>query len=254
MPSLWRLGLPGLGLAALAALGSCGSSADREPAVMVFASSSLTAAFEALAGAFEERHPDAAVDLHCAGTPQLVVQVREGAPVDVFASADAANMQRVQDGGHAAGPPIVLAENRLAIVVRRGNPKGIGGLADLARPDLVVALCGPGVPAGRYARQALARAGSTVRSVSDEPSVSAVLAKVELGELDAGIVYATDVRAASGRVDGVEIADEHNVRAAYPIAVLTAGSNRAAAASFVELALSEDGQRILRSFGFLVPR
>jgi molybdate transport system substrate-binding protein len=220
---------------------------------MVFAAASLTAAFEALAKEFEARHAGAELDLHFAGTPQLVLQVREGASADVFASADEPNMRKVVEAGKAAAAPRAFARNRLTIVTQRGNPKGIRALADLARADLKVLLCGPEVPAGRYARAALARAGAAVRSVSDEPSVKGVVSKVHLGEADAGIVYVTDVASARDAVDAVPIPDEHNVVATYPIAVLGAGRSRTTGEAFVAFVLSPEGQGILRAFGFTSP-
>src|SRR5262249_17502474 len=137
-------------------------------------------------------HPGVQIELDLAGTPQLVAQVREGAAVDVFASADLRNMQQLIDAGQTAAAPQVFAKNRLTIVTGAGNPKGIKSLADLANKNLRVVLCGAEVPAGRYAREALGKAKVAVQPVSDEPSVKAVVSKVQLGEADAGIVYVTD--------------------------------------------------------------
>jgi molybdate transport system substrate-binding protein len=240
-------------LCGLVLTGSCSEAASGRSAT-VFAAASLTASFEALAQEFERRHPGSRLELHFAGTPQLVLQAREGAPVDVFASADEASMQRIVDLGLAVAPPAVFARNRLAIVTAPGNPHGIAGLADLGRSDLRVLLCGPEVPAGRYAREALARASVALRSLSDEPSVKAVVSKVRLGEVDAGIVYATDVPAgAEAGVDAVPIPDAQNVVATYPIAVLGAGSERATGDAFVAFVLSPEGRAMLRSFGFASP-
>ncbi|MCB9878840.1 MAG: molybdate ABC transporter substrate-binding protein [Planctomycetes bacterium] len=239
----------------LAGLAACGAEdrASRPQKVMVFAAASLTAAFGALEQAFEQREPECDVELHFAGTPQLVLQVREGAPVDVFASADEANMQRVVDAGKVVGAPVSFAENRLTIVTAAGNPKNVRSLADLARDDLRVVLCGPEVPAGRYARQALQKAGVEVASVSDEPSVKAVVNKVALGEVDAGIVYVTDATAAAAQVAAVPVPDQHNVAARYPIAVLGAGRAHALGERFVAFVCSPDGQTVLRRFGFSPP-
>lgn len=237
--------------AALLATAACGPPGGERP-VLVFAAASLTEAFEALADAFRASDAGTPVELHVAGTPRLVVQVREGAPADVFASADAANMERVLETGRTLGAPRTFARNRLAIVVGEGNPENVQGLADLARDDLAVALCAPEVPAGRYAREALRSAGVVVETVSDEPSVKAVVSKVELGELDAGIVYATDVRSAEERVDGVAIPDDVDVTAEYPIVLVDSRPGRAGEA-FLEFVLSGDGRRILESFGFEVP-
>ncbi len=239
-------------LAALLAT-ACGGATAGEPAAVVFAAASLTEPFEALATAFERARPGAQVELHFAGTPQLVLQLREGAAADVFASADPENMRRVVELGRAAGPPRVVARNRLRIAVAPGNPRGVRGLADLARGDLLVALCAPDVPAGRYARRALASAGAQVASVSDEPSVKALVAKVSLGELDAGVVYATDVRAAAGAVEGVAVAAEHDVVAEYPLVVLRGGRSPGGGEAFAAFALSPEGARVLREHGFEVP-
>lgn len=245
------------GWTALAALLSTGCSADSAPTdpatapVRVFAAASLTTSFQALAAAYERDHRGARVELHCAGSPQLVLQLREGAAADVFASADLPNMHRVRDRGAVAAEPVEFARNELAIVVRAGNPKQVQGLADLAGGDLKVALCAPEVPAGKYARQALAAQQLVVRSVSDEPSVKAVVSKVQLGELDAGIVYTTDCRGSG--VEGVAIPTAQNVVASYPIAVLQHGGNRAGGEAFVAFVRSEAGRTMLRDHGFLVP-
>lgn len=220
---------------------------------MVFAAASLTAAFEELAGEFEAAQAGAEVQLHFAGTPQLVMQVREGAPADVFAAADEVQMAKLVESGAVSGAPRVFARNRLTIVTAEGNPHGISGLADLARPGLKVLLCAPEVPAGRSARQALERAGLTVHSVSDEPSVKAVVSKLALGEVDAGIAFVTDAIPAAGDVDAVPIPDEHNVIGLYPIAVLSAGENAAAGQAFAGFVLSPAGQSILHRHGFLPP-
>lgn len=245
-------------VALLASLASAGctrapgaADAATPTPLRVFAAASLTASFQAIAAAFEQQHPGHRVELHFAGTPQLVLQLREGASADVFASADVPNMTKVQDLGAVVDPPVEFARNQLVIAVRAGNPKGVRGLADLARADVQVALCGPEVPAGKYARQMLQGAGIEVRSVSDEPSVKAVVTKVQLGELDAALVYATDV-GVSG-VEGVALPATANVVASYPIGVLDRGDNRVGAARFVAFVCSDAGRSILRQHGFLLP-
>jgi len=231
----------------------CTKPAASEHTATVFAAASLTAAFEDLAKAFEASSSGHQVELHFAGTPQLVVQLQEGAPVDVFASADEPNMQKVVATGKTAAEPRIFARNRLTIVTAPGNPKRIKGLADLGRAGLRAVLCGPEVPAGHYARDALGLAGVTVTSVSDEPNVKAVVSKVQLGEVDAGIVYVTDAKAAGAAVGAVAIPDEHNVVAEYPVAAMTAGHGRAAGEAFVTFLFSAKGQRILESYGFQRP-
>jgi molybdate transport system substrate-binding protein len=158
-------------------------------------------------------------------------------------------MTQVNAGGLVASPPRVFAHNRLEIAVARGNPKGIHTLADLARSGLVVVLADPSVPAGKYAAQALKTAGVTVKPASLEQQVTGVLSKVALGEADAGIVYVSDI-ITSRQVDGVAIPNDQNVIADYPIAVLNAGHNQAAAKYFVDFVLSADGQSLLKAAGF----
>lgn len=243
MPPLRQLGLAALCLFAVAA-----ACREAPPPVTVFAAASLTASFTALAAGFEANHPGQHVQLHFAGTPRLVLQLREGAAADAFASADTANMDKVVALGRTAGAPVPFARNQLVIVTEKGNPQHIAALADLARADLRVLLCGPEVPAGRYARQALQRAGVAVQSASDEPSVQAVLAKLQLGEADAGIVYVTDAAAAAAKLDAVPIAAAHNVVATYPIAALGPRGE-----AFVAFVASPAGQAVLRRFGFSPP-
>lgn len=241
-------------LAALVLAGLCAACSDRAPQrARVFAAASLTAAFTELAAEFAKTAGGDAVDLNFAGTPQLVVQLREGAKVDVFASADLPNMQKVEALGGVVGKPVPFATNRLCIVVPKGNPHGIRGLADLAVADRRVLLCGPEVPAGRYAREALAKASVVVQSRSDEPSVKAVVGKVVLGEAAAGIVYATDAAAARDKLDAVAIPAEHNLVASYPIAVLTKGDAESVGAAFVAFVRSPAGRAVLGKHGFGEP-
>lgn len=244
--------LRSVAVAALAAVAACSAKTEvaRKP-LLVFAAASLTAPFAALEKAFEAANPGVDVQCNFAGTPQLVMQIREGAAVDVFAAADAVNMAKVVADGKATAEPRVFACNQFAIVVAAGNPLGIAGLADLAKQGRKVALCGPEVPAGRYARQLLDKAKVAVDSVSDEPNVKALVTKVALGELDAGIVYVTDCREKG--VAAVSIPDEHQVWADYPIVVCKAATDAAAAGLFVDFVLSPAGQRVLADFGFRSP-
>lgn len=250
MPRAGRRVLAALGLG-LAACGGSGAEAGART-LSVFAAASLAAPFEDLAAQFERWHEDTRVELHFAGTPRLVFQIAEGAPADVFASADPENMRRVAAAGRVAGEPRVFARNRLTLVTSKGNPLGVTALSDLAREDLTVILCGPAVPAGRYARQALAQAGVVARPVSEEPSVMAVVNKVALGEADVGVVYVTDAASPRDEVFAVPIPDQQNVVASYPIAVLRTEA-RPAAEAFVGFVLSDAGQAILRAHGFEAP-
>jgi molybdate transport system substrate-binding protein len=239
--------------AALLALAVAGPVSDASVAALdVAAAASLAAAFSAISDDFVKRHPGTDVRTNFAGSPALVRQVREGAPVDVVALADEASMQRLVTDGLVA-EPVVFARNRLALVVPRGNPRGVRTLADLARPGLVVALCAPAVPAGRYAREAFARAGVAPPPASEELDVKAVVTRVALGEADAGVVYATDVRAAGDAVEGIPLPEAHDVVARYPIAVAAGAADPERAASFVAFVESEEGRAVLARFGFLAP-
>jgi molybdate transport system substrate-binding protein len=227
-------------------------SAELSGSLTVLAASSLTDAFEQLGKRFEEQHDGATVEFNFAASSTLAQQIQQGAPADVFASADTSTMQQVVDSGDVAGRPAVFARNRLAIAVEEGNPEAIAGLEDLDQPGLVVVLCAEQVPCGSYADQALAEAGVTVNVASREENAGATLSRVELGEADAAVVYATDVEA-NGSAEGVAIPDADNVIAAYPIATLDASGNADAADAFVKFVRSPRGQNVLGRFGFLAP-
>ena len=217
----------------------------------VFAASSLTASFTDIAAAFEAANPGAKVTLSFAGSSTLVTQIRNGAPADVMASADTANMDRLASEGRLAGPATVFARNRLMIVVPKGNPLRVQNLADLARPEVFVALGAPGVPAGDYAREILARARVEVRPRSLEPNVAAIVNKAALKEIDAGLVYVTDVALDDYRVDGIAIPTDQNIVATYPAAVVEGTRNADAARAFVAFTLSAPAQAILARYQFL---
>ncbi|MGH3666142.1 MAG: molybdate ABC transporter substrate-binding protein [Egibacteraceae bacterium] len=220
----------------------------------VFAAASLTDAFDEMAAAFGDANPGVTdVTLNYAGSQQLAAQIANGAPADVFASASGGHMDAVAAQGLLQGEPHSFAGNLLQIAVEPGNPLGIRGLVDLGKPDYKVVLAAEEVPAGRYARQALARAGLQVQPVSLETDVRAVLSKVSLGEADAGIVYVSDVTGAGDAVEGVRIPDRQNVRATYPVAALTRAPNPDAARAFVDFVRSAEGVGILVDHGFTRP-
>ena len=240
----------------LAACGNSGGTASTSPTplsgtVSVFAAASLTASFNALGTSFQAANPGVTVKFNYAGTPTLVTQIEQGAPADVFASADTTNMDKLKADGFTTGTPQVFAHNKLEIVVAPGNPKGISSLADLAKPGVIYITEAPTVPAGKYALQALQKAGVTVTPKSLETDVKSVVSKIELGEADAGIVYTTDVTAAGSKVQGVPIPDADNVIATYPIVAVKASANSAAGNAFIAYVLSATGQSKLQSFGFL---
>lgn len=225
--------------------------------LVVFAASSLTESFEEIAAAFEAQHADMRVLLAFGGSSTLALQILQGAPADVFASADLRQMQRLVDDGLVAGEPEAFATNRLAIIASEGA--GVTNVGDLARDGLRVVLAGPEVPVGAYARVALASLNAVhgadffdrvvANLVSEEPNVRQAAASVELGEVDAAIVYATDAVVANG-VEVLEVPPPHDVVAMYPIAVLEGGRNRDLARAFVAFVRSSDGQAILAAHGF----
>jgi molybdate transport system substrate-binding protein len=218
--------------------------------VSVLAAASLAPAFKAEVAAFASRHNKVVVRTSFGGSAALAAQLVQGAPADVFASADRANMDTVKTAGELVTEPRLLARNRLEIVVAPGNPRGIRALADLAGANLAVVLCAPAVPCGNYARQALGHAGVSLAARSLEQDVSAVVSRVRLGEADAGIAYATDVQASAPAVTGVPIPDEANVAAQYFIATTRGGSNPGGGSAFSDFVLSPEGQGILARFGF----
>lgn len=243
-----------LALLALVAAG-CGSDDDTSSRnLQVFAAASLTEAFTELGEAFEAEHPDVDVTFNFAASSALAQQINEGGPADVLVSADESSMQKVTDAGNATDAK-TIARNRLGILVEKGNPKGITGLADLEKPDVVLVLCAPEVPCGRFAAAALQKAGVSVNPSSLEENVKAVMSKVTLGEADAGIVYVTDVKAAGDNAEGVDIdiANDPTLEAVYPIALTKQATNAEAAKAWIEFVLSEEGQEALAKFGFLSP-
>lgn len=250
-----RAALAVLGLVGLAAgpVTACGGDGGAGGTVTVFAAASLTDAFDQVAAAFEEANPGITVELNYAGSSSLRDQILAGAPADVFAAADTAAMDAVVDGDAVAGDPAVFATNEMQIAVPAGNAAGVEGLDDLGDEGLLVGLCAPEVPCGQLGREVLAGAGVTPAPDTEEPDVRSLLTKVAGGELDAGLVYATDVRAAGGDVEGIEIPEGRNVVAEYPIAPLAESGDAAAARAFVDFVLAGSGQEALAAHGFGPP-
>ncbi len=218
----------------------------------VFAAASLTETFTELGERFEADHPGATVRFSFGPSSGLAEQIVNGAPADVFASASPANMATVVDAGEASEPR-TFGTNSLQIAVPPDNPATIDSLDDLARADVKVALCQPQVPCGRVAAEVFANAGLTVRPVTEAQDVKAVLTLVEIGEIDAGLVYITDVRAAGDRVRGIEIPAVVNASTAYPIAVTKGSTNAVTARAFVDFVLSPAGRSVLAAAGFAQP-
>lgn len=235
---------------ACALAAGCG---NRGGTVTVLAAASLTEAFGELGEELERRDPGLTVRFSFAASSTLAAQVAEGAPGDVLATADMRTMRIVQEAGAVAGEPVVFAQNTLVIAVPAGNPAGVSSLADLAHPEVLVALCSRRVPCGAAAQAALRAAGLSVTPVTWERDVKAVLTKVMLGEVDAGLVYATDAQAAGDRVRSFAFPEAGAAVNVYPIAILRDAPSPRAARAFVDLVLSDTGRRVLTDAGFEVP-
>jgi molybdate transport system substrate-binding protein len=221
--------------------------------ITVFAAASLTDSFKEIGAAFTKANPGATATFSFDASSALVQQITQGAPADLFASADTANMAKLTQPGLNSTPPVVFATNLLAVIVPKRNPKAIAGVADLATPDLKVVLCAAEVPCGKYANQILTSAGVTVTPVSLEQNVKGVVTKVTTGEADAGIVYTTDVKAAGDKADAVAIPADINVIATYPIATVKTSTKTDVDAAFITFLTGADGQAILAKYGFGKP-
>jgi molybdate transport system substrate-binding protein len=219
----------------------------------VFAAASLTDVFTEFGDELMEEHPSLEVRFNFAGSSALATQIVQGAPADVFASANPAQMTVVTEEELQAGEPEVFARNVLQIAVPAGNPAGVTGLRDFAREEPALAVCAPDVPCGVAAEQVFEVAGVTAVPDTLEEDVRAALTKVELGEVDAALVYASDVDSAGDAVEGIEFPEAGEAVNDYPICALGDAPNPEAAAAFVDLVLSEAGQRTLRDAGFREP-
>lgn len=257
------LALVGLSLVVLAAC-STTSGAASTTKLTVFCAASLKAALEAVTSAYEAANPGTTITVSTDSSAALETQIEQGAPADVFLSADRTNPQKLVDGGFASGEPVNFAGNTLTIIVPADNPAGIGTPADLATEGLRIIAAGDEVPITTYAAQLVGNiaaepgapadfaAAYAANVVSKEDSVSGVVSKVELGEGDAGIVYVTDATAAEG-VEAIAVPDAVNVLATYAGVVVGASSNQEAAAAFLRWLAGPDGQAILSEFGFQRP-
>jgi molybdate transport system substrate-binding protein len=247
--------------AALTLAAGCGSTGDHDApsgkggrkTLFVFAAASLTETFGSLGKTFEATHPGVRVRFNYGGSSALAQQIVQGAPADVFAAASPATMKTVTDAHDANGTPRVFVRNRLEIAVPPGNPGKVGSIEDLADPRLKVVQCAPEVPCGAAAVKALAAAGVSVKPVSQEQDVKAALTKVRLGEADAALVYRTDVRAADGKVTGIDFPAAAQAVNDYPIAALARAPNPVLATRFVQLVMSSQGRSVLTRAGFESP-
>ena len=240
---------------------AAGCGARQSRTLVVYAASSLTAAFTAIGAEFEARHAGARVVFNFAGSQALRTQIEHGAVADVFAAADTVHTDRLRELNLLAAEPVIFAENSLIVALPAENPAGLRGLRDLARPGVRIVVAQEHVPAGRYTRQALAKLsgeaaygsayGEFVRANvrSEELNVRQVFAKVALGEADAGFVYVSDVATATVTVATLEIPARYNVTAAYPIALLAASREEALARRFIRFVQSPAAQDILRQAG-----
>lgn len=230
------------------------SASALEGSITVYAAASLKQTFTDLAQQFEDAHPGVSVELTFAGSSDLVTQITEGAPADVFASADEKNMTKLTDAGLiAADAPVDFATNVLEIAVPAGNPAGVGSFADLARPDVKVVVCAPQVPCGSATAAIEQATGVTLAPVSEESSVTDVLGKVSSGEADAGLVYVTDVAAAGAAVEGIPFPESSGAVNTYPIAPVSASANPTVARAFAEFVAGPEGRAVLAAAGFGAP-
>ena len=257
-----RAALAALLVAALLAGCSEPGSEAREARLTVFAASSLTESFRAIGAVFQQAHPGVTIEFNFASSSALATQIAQGAPADVFASADAAKMEQLASQALLDAAPVAFARNTPVIVVPADNRAKIEAPRDLGRPGVKLVLAAADVPIGNYARQVIDRLATdpaygvafrdaTLRNVvSNEANVRAVLSKVELGEADAGIVYRTDAAVAGTKVRTVALPEAANVVATYPIAVVRASRQRDLARAFIEFVRGAEGQRALRAAGF----
>ncbi|MFC8502310.1 molybdate ABC transporter substrate-binding protein [Pedococcus sp. NPDC057267] len=235
------------------ASGAASSGGRLSGTLTVFAAASLKKPFTQIGAQFEKAHPGTRVTFSFAGSSDLVAQIQQGAPADVFASADERNMAKATADSLTAGTPVAFATNTLEIAVPPGNPGRVTSLRDLARPGLKVVVCAPAVPCGGATAKVEAAARVDLKPVSEEQSVTDVLGKVSAGEADAGLVYVTDVKGAGGSVQGVPFAESSAAVNTYPVAALKTSRNPALAAAFVQAVTGELGQSALAAAGFGKP-
>lgn len=235
-----------------AACGSGGSAEDPAAAPVtlhVFAAASLQEPFEELGEQFESEHEDVTVEFSFAGSSTLVEQIQQGAPADVFASADTKNMDKLTDAGLEEADPVYFTTNTLRIAVPAGNPAGVTDLASLTG-DLNLVVCAPEVPCGAATETVEEAAGLEFAPVSEEQSVTDVLNKVTSGEADAGLVYVTDVEKAGDAVEGIDFPEAQEAVNTYPITTVDGSANPQLGQEFVDLVTGEEGQKVLAGYGF----
>jgi len=253
-------GLAAVALAGCSSSSSGGAASTASPAsssastasITVFAAASLTGTFTQIGKQFEAAHPGDKVTFSFGPSSGLATQITNGAPADVFASAAPANMDQVVTAGDASNPQD-FAKNIMEVAVPPSNPANVKSVNNLAKKSVKVALCQPQVPCGVVAAEVFKNAGITVKPVTLEADVKSVLAQVELNEVDAGMVYVTDVQAAGPKVKGVKIPADDNASTLYPIATISKSSHQSVAQAFVAYVLSPAGQQVLSAAGFEKP-
>ncbi|WP_431958346.1 molybdate ABC transporter substrate-binding protein [Nocardia lijiangensis] len=260
MKTLRTLSVAAAALAVTAGLAGCGSdekttagSGQISGTVTVFAAASLTETFSELGKEFEAAHPGVKVVYSFGASSALAEQIEQGAPADVFASAAPASMQQVVDAGEVTAQPATFVSNRLEIAVPKGNPGKITGLADFGKTEPRLALCAEQVPCGSAAKKVFEIAGITPQPDTREQDVKAVLTKVTLDEVDAALVYRTDVQAAGDKVEGIDFPESAKAINAYPIAPLAEAPNTAAATAFVDFIRSARAKEVFTAAGFDTP-
>ncbi|MFX1759052.1 MULTISPECIES: molybdate ABC transporter substrate-binding protein [Rhodococcus] len=240
-------------LAAAAALTSCGSGGGDSEVLTVYAAASLRAPFTEIAERFEQTNPGVTVEFSFAGSSDLETQLEQGAPADVFASADTRTMDSAVEAGLVTGEPIPFATNTLTIVTEPGNPENITSFADLTGKGVSVVVCAPQVPCGAATTRLEEAAGTDLEPVSEESSVTDVLGKVTSGQADAGLVYVTDATRAGETVSVVSVPEAAEIVNVYPIARLSDSGNATRADDFVRFVTGADGRAVLADAGFGIP-
>jgi molybdate transport system substrate-binding protein len=243
-------------LSVAALLAGCSAPASEAPSpaqLTVFAAASLKQTFTELGARYETEHPGTEVAFNFAGSSDLVAQLAQGAPADVFASADTDNMAKATDAGVVAGSPVNFATNTLTIVTPPGNPRGIASFADLTEPGTQVVVCAPQVPCGSATEKVEKATGVELSPVSEESAVTDVLGKITSGQADAGLVYVTDAAAAGDKVTAVAFPESAGAVNTYPIAMLNDAVNPQAAQSFIDLVTGPAGLDVFAAAGFTAP-
>lgn len=247
------LAVAGCGSSDEAAAPTSTSAADGGGKLIVFAAASLKKSFTEIGEQFKTDNPGSDVEFSFAGSSDLVTQLTQGAPADVFASADTKNMDKAAQADLLEGEPVNFASNTLTIVTGPGNPKKVASFEDLARPGLSVVVCAPQVPCGSATEKVEKATGVQLNPVSEESQVTDVLGKVTSGEADAGLVYVTDAQGAGDKVTAVAFPESTDAVNTYPIAALKQSKQPALAQKFIEAVTGEAGQKVLGAAGFAKP-